>query len=384
MRNICVITGSRAEYGIFKPVLDAIKRRKSSISIIVVGMHISEEFGSTVREIEKDGFKIDAKIVTLHKKDSKAEMAKSVGKCVFGIAKALNKIKPDIVLLLGDRSETFAGAIAATYLNIPVAHIHGGEVSGNVDELVRHAITKLSHIHFATTKESAERIIKLGENPSNVFTVGAPALDLILNKKLIEKEKLTKKYNLDLSKPILLVIQHSVVAECNEAEKQIRETLESIIELHSELNHQVILIYPNADVGGRRIIKVIKKYEMYPFIKTFKNIPYKEYLSLMRLVSVMVGNSSGGIIEAPSFKLPVVNIGTRQKGRERADNVIDVDYDKEQIKRAIKKALYDKKFIRRVKRCKSPYGDGNAGIRIANILSKIKIDEKLVQKKMTY
>jgi UDP-hydrolysing UDP-N-acetyl-D-glucosamine 2-epimerase len=220
----------------------------------------------------------------------------------------------------------------------------------------------------------------MGEDPSNVFVVGAPGLDSILNENLIEPTELSEKYNLDLSEPILLVVQHPVTTEVDDAPEQIRETLEAI----SELKHQTILIYPNADAGGRRMIEVIKGYEKYPFIKTFKSIPHKEYLSLMRIASVMVGNSSSGIIEAPSFGLPVVNIGSRQEGRQRAENVIDVDYDKEQIKAAIKKALYDEDFKEKVKKCKNPYGDGKAGVRIADILSKVKTDKNLLQKRLTY
>ena len=185
---------------------------------------------------------------------------------------------------------------------------------------------------------------------------------------------------MELSEPILLVVQHPVTTEIDDAPDQIHETLEAIL----ELKYQTVLIYPNADAGGRKMIEVVKEYKKYSFIEAFKSIPHKEYLSLMKIASVMVGNSSSGIIEAPSFGLPVVNIGSRQEGRQRAENVIDVDYDKEQIKAAIKKALYDEDFKREVKNCKNPYGDGKAGVRIADILSKIKVDKKLLQKRLTY
>lgn len=381
MRKVAVITGTRAEYGIFKSVLREIEANpKLDLSLIVIGMHLSTEFGYTVKEIEENGFKIDAKIDVLHSKDTRAAMSKSIGRCMMRTASALEKIKPDILLILGDRSEMLVGAVSATYMGIPIAHIHGGDISGNVDEPVRHAITKLAHIHFAATKESAERIIKMGEDPWRVHVVGAPGLDMILNEKLIEPRELAREYDLDLSKPVLLVVQHSVITEVDDAPNQIRETLEAIV----ELGYQTILIYPNADAGGRRMIEVIREYEKYPFIKTFRSFIHKEYLSLMKLASVMVGNSSSGIIEAPSLGLPVVNIGTRQKGRQRAENVIDVNYDKEEIKMAIQKALYDEKFKEKVKNCKNFYGDGKAGIRIANILSKIRIDKKLLEKRMTY
>jgi UDP-N-acetylglucosamine 2-epimerase (non-hydrolysing)/GDP/UDP-N,N'-diacetylbacillosamine 2-epimerase (hydrolysing) len=381
MRKVAVVTGTRAEYGILKPVLRAIKSHpRLNLILIVTGMHLSKEFGYTIKEIIKDGFKIDAKVEMLHKDDTRAAMAKSIGKCVIKMTEVLEKTKPDLLVLLGDRAEMLAGAVAASYMGIPIAHLHGGEVSGSIDDSIRHAITKLAHIHFPATQRSAERIIKMGEDPSRVFVVGAPALDTILNEKLPEPAELSRKYGVDLSKPILLVLQHSVVTECEDAADQIKETLEAIV----ELKHQTILIYPNADAGGRRMVKVIKKYEKYPFIKSFKSLPYKDYLGLMSVASVMIGNSSSGIIEAPSFHLPVVNIGSRQNGRERSTNVIDVGYDRKKIIKAVEKALYDEEFRKNVRKCKNPYGDGKAGERIAKILAEINITPELLQKKITY
>jgi len=381
MRKIAVITGTRAEYGILEPVLREIEANpKLGLALIVVGMHLSAEFGFTVKEVEQDGFKIDARINVLHADDTRAAMAKSVGRCMIKTASALEKIRPDISLILGDRSEMLVGAVSSTYMSIPIAHIHGGDISGNVDEPVRHAITKLAHIHFAATKESADRIIKMGEEPWRVHVVGAPGLDSILNEKIPEPEEIATKYGLDLSKPVLLVVQHSVITEAEEAANQIHETLEAVV----KIGYQTALIYPNADIGGRGMISAIQKYEKYPFIKTFRSVPHKEYLGLMKIASVMVGNSSGGIIEAPSLGLPVVNIGTRQMGRQRAENVIDVNYDKEEIKKAIQKALYDKAFREKAKHCKSFYGVGKAGMRIAKVLSEIKINKRLLEKRMTY
>jgi UDP-hydrolysing UDP-N-acetyl-D-glucosamine 2-epimerase len=213
-----------------------------------------------------------------------------------------------------------------------------------------------------------------------VHVVGAPGLDLILREEVPNPDEIAAKYGLDLSKPVVLVLQHSVVTEADEAPSQIRETLEAI----KHLEHQSVLIYPNADAGGRSMIKVIKEYEKYPFIKTFKSVPHEDYLGLMRLSSVMVGNSSSGIIEAPSFGLPVVNIGHRQIGRQRAGNVIDVSYDRQEIIKAVKKALCDQAFRDVVKRCENPYGDGKAGKRIARILSQVELGKKLLEKRMTY
>jgi UDP-N-acetylglucosamine 2-epimerase (non-hydrolysing)/GDP/UDP-N,N'-diacetylbacillosamine 2-epimerase (hydrolysing) len=307
-------------------------------------------------------------------------MAKSFGVGIMGIAQALESIRPDVILILGDRGEMLATAIAGGYMNIPVAHIHGGEVSGTVDEVMRHAITKLSHIHFPATERGMERIIKLGENLENIYIVGAPRLDTILNAELLSQEDLSNKFSLDFNKPLLLVMQHPVTTEVDQAEEQMRETMESLV----ELKEQTVLIYPNADAGGRGMIKIIEEYKEHSFLRIFKSLPHIEYLSLMKNVSVMIGNSSSGIIEAPSFHLPVVNIGTRQNGRERADNIIDVGYNKEEIIQATKKALHDEKFKSRVKNCTNPYGDGTAGPRIANILSEIKIDRNLLQKRLAY
>ncbi len=380
MRKILYISGTRADYGLMRETLFVIRNHPGlRVEIASTGMHLMSEFGMSVKEIEKDGFIIH-KIKAIYEEDNKESMANFIGRFIQLLTKKLRTIKPDVILLLGDRGEMLAGAIVGTYLTIPIAHIHGGDVSSTVDEQARHAITKLSHIHFTATTKAKERILKMGEEPWRVFTTGAPGLDSILKENLFSKKTIEKKYNLESSKPTLLVIQHPVTEEVKEAGKQLGETMEAV----REMGYQTIVIYPNADAGGRKMIKVIEEYRKYPFIQIYKNLSHKVYLSLMKIASVMIGNSSSGIIETPSFHLPVVNIGTRQKGRERAGNVIDVDYRKDQIKKAIKKAIYDKMFRESLKKCKNPYGDGKAGIRIANILSKIKIDDKLLQKRITY
>ena len=272
-----------------------------------------------------------------------------------------------------------AGAIAGTYLGIPIVHVHGGEISSTVDEHVRHAITKLAQVHLVATRDGAERIIKMGENKKNVYVVGAPGLDDI-HKDLFSGKYLEKKFMLDLKRPFVIVTQHPVSHEFLDSEKQMRETVEAI----RALGLQAIVTYPNADAGSGRMIKIIEEYRNFRTIKIFRNIPRKEFLSLMSYTSAIVGNSSAGIIEAASFKLPVINIGTRQEGRLRTINVIDVGYNKKGIFSAIKKAIYNKRFKNALKRCKNPYGDGKSGKRIAKILSEIKINKKLLQKKITY
>jgi len=376
-RKIAVLTGTRAEYGILRPILKRIiAHPRLDLRLIVTGMHLSDEFGYTIREIEKDGFEIYAKLDTLNKEDTGAGMAKYIGNTTIKLAEVFEDLKPDILLLLGDRGEMLAGAIAATCMNILIAHIHGGETSGSIDEGFRNAISKLAHLHFVATEECKQKLISMGEEPSRIFVVGAPGLDDIFED-LIPPEEIAKKYNIDLSKPLVLMIQHPVVTEVEDAPNQIRETLEAIV----DLKLQTIVIYPNADAGGRRMIKVIKEYEKkYPFIKAYKSLPRRDYLSLMNIATVMVGNSSSGIIEAPSFGLPVVNVGTRQKGRLRAENIIDVEYNKKEIKNAILKAIYDEEFKRKAKNTKNPWGDGKASERIVNILANIKISRDILQK----
>jgi len=383
MRKITVVTGTRAEYGILRPVLQSIKNHPQlELSLIVTGMHLSYEFGYTIKDIEKDGFTIDSKVDMLLSSDKKEAMAKSLGIGIIGLTQAIQTIKPDITLVCGDRSEAFAAAIASAYLTIPVAHLFGGDsaIGSNIDDSIRHAITNFAHIHLTATENHAKRIIKMGEKPWRVHVVGSPAIDSIINEEKIPGETIAKKFNLDLHSPIILVVQHPTSISADSAETEIRETLESLI----ESKYQSVVIYPNADAGGRSIIQTIKDYEKYPFIKTVKSISHKEYLSLMKISNVMIGNSSSGIIEASSFHLPVVNIGIRQQGRERTDNVIDVNYNREEITAAMKKSLYDKNFKAKVQKSKNPYGDGNASKRIIQILMKTKIDKELMQKKLAY
>lgn len=383
MRKIAVVTGTRAEYGGFYTVLKAIKIHPAlELSLVVAGMHLSHEFGYTVEEIENDGLKVEAKVDMLLSSDTLGAMVKSVGLGIIEMAQVWEQIKPDIILVLGDRIEPLAATIAGAYMNIPVAHIHGGDacVGGNIDDANRYAITKFAHIHFPATRKSAERIIKMGEDEWRVHTVGSPALDMILSEPLVPTDVLAEEFDLDLSQPLILLVQHSVTVQVDEAPNQIRETLETLV----KLAYPTLLIYPNSDAGGRRMIEVIKEFEGYPFIKTFISLPRRKYLSLMKVASVMVGNSSSGIIDAPSFGLPAVNIGIRQGGRERGKNVIDVGHNKQEIEKAIEKALTDKGFLKEVKKCESPYGDGKTAPRIAEILSKVEITPQLLQKKITY
>ncbi|MBS3121394.1 UDP-N-acetylglucosamine 2-epimerase (hydrolyzing) [Candidatus Woesearchaeota archaeon] len=382
MRKICVLTGTRAEYGLLKPIIRAIRNNPElELILIVSGMHLSRKFGETINIIKEDNFDINYTFEMNPKDDSNDAMAMAIGIGIQKIVDCFKNSNPDILLILGDRIEVLAGVIAAAYMNIVIAHIHGGDITrAGLDESARHAITKFAHIHFPATQKSAERILKMGEDKWRVHVVGAPALDTILNTPLLEKKALEKELNLKLKKPFILMIQHSVSTQHKDAEKQIKETLETV----KELKYQTLIIYPNSDTGGRKIINQIELYaKEFQFIKIYKNLPYTVYLSLMKYADVMVGNSSSGIIESSSFKLPVVNIGIRQEGRERSNNIINVEHNKEKIILAIKKAL-SITFRNSLRDCKNPYGNGKTAQEVVNVLSSIKINSKLLQKKITY
>jgi len=381
MRKVAVITGTRADYGIYRSVLEAMESHpKLEAGLIVTGMHLSPKFGLTIDEIKKDGFLIEAEIPILSENDSGAEMANAIGKAILGFSEILSKNRPDFVLLLGDRGEMLAGAIAAAHLNIPVAHMHGGEVSGTIDESVRHAVSKFAHLHFAATDESARRLIKMGENKRYVFVVGAAGLDKIVQAKYPEPEIIGKELGLDLGQPVILCIQHPVTTEVESAGFQMEETMQAL----ESVKAQTVLIYPNSDAGHELMLEVISNYEGQSWLKVFKSLSHDHYLGLLRIARVLVGNSSSGIIEAPSFGLPVVNIGTRQQGRQQGNNVLNVGYSRHQIKTALKKALYDEDFREYVKSSDNPYGNGYTGKKVAAILAEIQLDKDLLQKMLYF
>lgn len=381
-RKICYVTGSRAEYGLMRHALKEMDKQ-FALSLIVTGMHLKKEFGFTFKEIEKDKLKVKAKIDSFSDKDTGEAMAESLGQTLIKTAKLLSKNKPEIILLTGDRIEIYAAAIAAALLNIPIVHIHGGDQGDNgahIDDQIRHSITKFAHIHLAATKKSAQRIIRMGEQPWRVHIIGTPGLDEIIKEKLYSKDYLKDKFQLDFKKPYILALQHPTLTQVKMAGLQMKETLEAI----KEIALPTILIYPNTDPGSRQMIKVIGKYKDLPFLKTYKSLPRKEFLSLMKHCALMIGNSSSGTIDSPAFKIPVVNIGIRETTREHAGNKIFVNNNKNKVIEAINKALSDKVFREKVKNCKNPYGNGRATERIIKILKNLKIDNKLLVKSLTY
>lgn len=381
IRRICVVSGTRAEYGLLRPVMEEVQAARLELRLVIAGMHLSHEFGNTYREVELDGFKVDSRVDMALSGDNHAAMVKSVGIGIYGLTQALEGIDPDIVLVLGDRVEAFAAAVSGAGLNKVVAHLHGGEVTrGGLDESMRHAITKFAHVHFVATEKSRDRLTKMGERPETIYRVGAPGLDTVFHTKLYELAELEKVLGVPIRTPFFVAVQHSISTDADSSAEQMKETLEAL----KVLGCQTVLVYPNSDAGGRRMIEVIESYRREPWLSIFQNIPRVVYLSLLRHAAVLVGNSSSGIIEAPSFHLPVVNIGTRQAGRERSTNVIDVPPLQNEVRAAISLALKDEDFRARVRACQNPYGDGRASARIVDVLRKLEITPQLLQKQLAY
>lgn len=383
-RRVLGVTGIRSEYDIMSSVFRAIvEHPELDLQLLVTGAHLSRSYGHTVDEIRADGFVIAEEVVSLLNDDSEVARVKGLAIQLQGLVAAVSRIRPDLLLVLGDREEAMTTALAGAYINIPVAHIAGGDrVIGNVDDQIRHAVTKLAHIHFVTNRESKERILKLGEQEFRVFDVGNPGLDRLLGAPTLAASELTQslKFSIEDGKPLVLVIQHVISTEVSQAYAQMRTTLEAI----QELELTTVLIYPNSDAGSQQVIQAICEYEALPFLHVAANIPRVEFVNLLRRASCLLGNSSAGILEAPLLKLPVVNVGNRQKGRLHAENVQFVPHDKKKIVAAVRRAIFDLDYRATVSRCSNPYGDGQSSTRIAKLLAEIKIDDNLLIKDITY
>lgn len=380
MRKIAFLTGSRGEWGYIRPIIKLIDQDPvMDYQILATHMQLLPEFGMAVNEIERDGFNVDEKLYMTLDGYTNQTMTKSLGILLIELTTSLTRLEPDILLLAGDRGEQLMGAIAGGHLGIPVAHIQAGELSGNIDGIVRHSITKLAHIHFAANEEFAERVRKMGEQKFRVHNVGAPQLDELANGDFTLENELNKRFNFKEEEPVLLAVQHPVTEEEDSVATHIKETIEAI----KESGIKTVMIYPNADGGSSEVRKALQKLKGTN-IQLFRNLPRRDYLGLMRRASVIVGNSSSGILEAPTFGLACVNIGRRQIGRPQAKNVLNVkNYDRHEILDAIHKTMTPD-FQERAQNAVNPYGDGHSSEKIYKILKEVEIDQNLLNKEMAY
>ena len=378
MRTISVVTVSRSDYGMYLPILTEIQEDlELKLHLIVAGMHLSPEFDLTARVIEADGFEINDCVEMLLSSDTPESISKSMGLGLIGFAQCYARFRPDILLVLGDRFEMHAAALAALPFKIPVAHIHGGEITeGSIDDALRHSITKLSHLHFVSTEEYARRVIQMGEEPWRVIVSGSPAVNNLRSLTLLSREELARRFGLRLDSPPLLVTFHPATLEYEETEWQVNELLEAL----RAIDLRVVFTMPNADTNGRIIKRMMEEFvDRYPSAQIVGNLGTQGYFSLMTCAAAMVGNSSSGIIEAPFFKLPVVNIGSRQRGRVRTKNIIDVGYARSEIRAAIEKAI-SPTFRAELVDLVNVHGDGYAAERIVKHLKEIRLGDELLMK----
>jgi len=379
-KNICVVTGTRAEYGLMYWIIKLLQEDKDvQLQLIATGMHLSPEFGLTYKEIEKKGFKIDKKIEMLLSSDSEVGISKSMGLAQIGFAEAYQELVPDIIILLGDRFEIFSAASAAMVSKIPIAHLHGGETTqGLIDEPIRHSITKMSQLHFTATEVYRKRVIQMGEDPSRVFNVGSPGLDNIFKLDLLDKEEFEKSIDFTLNKSNILITFHPVSLENNTSETQFQALLSAISDLK---NTNFIFTKPNSDTNGRIIIQLIDDFVSRNKDKAcaFTSLGQKRYLSALKHIDVVLGNSSSGLAEAPSFKVATIDIGDRQKGRIKAESVLNCDPTKESITKALQLAR-TKKFQKKLNNVKNPYGGGGASEKIVEIIKEFDYSDILKKK----
>ncbi len=378
--KISIVTGTRAEYGLLRWILEYIKEDIDlELKLIVTGMHLSPEFGLTYTSIEDDGFLIDKKVEILLSSDTPVGISKAMGLGIISFAEAFSEIKPDLLLLLGDRFETFAAASAAMIGNIPIAHIHGGEsTEGVIDESIRHSITKMSHLHFTSTMIYKKKVEQLGEHPSRVFNVGAPGLDNIKKLNLKTKKSIYEILGLDIDNKFFLITYHPLTLDINNIEDKFDYLLDALSEFK---DYKLIFTMPNADTNGRIIMEKIKSLISRDPSRGnwFNSLGQVNYLSALREASLVIGNSSSGIIEAPSFKVPTINIGNRQKGRIKPLSVIDCSLSKKEVSLSIKKGL-SIKFCNSFSNLKNPYGEGNSSKQIVNIIKGFDLNEILHKK----
>lgn len=388
-RRIAVFTGNRAEYGLQVPVLKAISQdRRLEYCLLVSGAHLKESFGRTLDEIKSDGFDVCDEVAIEMGEDTLQATAKAIGSGTVSVSGVLARLQPDFLMLNGDRFESFAAAIAGTQMGIPTAHIEGGDYTGGgaLDDSVRHAMTKLAHLHFTTNEQAAERISRMGEEPWRIHNVGLPSLDLIAAGDYASPDQVYTRFGLTSGQPILIFTQHAIATECDSAIDQIRPSLEALEDAAREWSCQVIMTYPNDDAGGLRIMRELEQLaeRRVPSLQMHRSLGRFYYHGVLNIATACIGNSSSGVKETPAFRCASIDIGSRQRGRLRAANVLQASYDKDEIKRCIWRCLHDSDFKERVRSCSNPYGAGNAGVRIAEVLATTAITPRLIQKQMTY
>jgi GDP/UDP-N,N'-diacetylbacillosamine 2-epimerase (hydrolysing) len=366
-RKICVITGTRAEYGLLRWVMQGIKDEPElTLQIIATGMHLSPEFGLTYREIEKDGFQIDRKVEMLTSSDTPVGIAKSMGLGLIGFADALDVLKPDLIVVLGDRFEIFSAVSAALIARVPVAHLHGGEkTEGAFDEALRHSITKMSHLHFVAAEEYRQRVIQLGEQPEHVFLVGGLGIDNIKRLKLLDRAELEASLDFKLGQKSLLITFHPATLEASTAQEQMTELLASLSILNDT---QLVFTLTNADSDGRALIKMVKQFvQAHPNARAYTSLGQLRYISCIAQVDGVVGNSSSGLMEVPSFKKGTINIGDRQLGRLQAESVINCEPTRASIQSALQR-LFSVDFQETLSRVVNPYGQVCASAKVVDVL----------------
>lgn len=392
-RRIAIFTGNRAEYSLQYPILKAVDEHPAlNYLLLVSGAHLDKNFGRTLKEIHNDGFRIEAEVNIEMSADSRISTAKAIGDGVLSISRVLQQTQPDIFVVYGDRFEGLAAVIAASQMNIPTAHIEGGDLTegGALDDSVRHAMTKLSHLHFTTNQQATNRILAMGEEPWRVHTVGLSVTDLISAGMYAKPTEVVARLRLDLARPIVLFTQHSVTTEFEHAVAQVKPSLDAIYEL-ARNGVQVIITYPNNDAGGRAIIVELNSINQRGIlgIQMHQSLGRHLYHGVLALAEdpairiACMGNSSSGIKETPAFGCPTVNIGSRQQGRLRGGNVIDVGYDSEEIFAAAFRCINDDKFRALCRKAENPYYLGNVGKKVAMVLAEVPLNQKLIRKAMT-
>lgn len=384
MKRIGIMTGTRAEYGLLKSLMQEINKDNDlELYLIVSGMHLSPEFGMTYKEIEEDGFEINAKVEMLLSSDSPAGISKSIGLGVIGFADEFQRADLDMLILLGDRYEALSAAISAMVMRIPIAHLHGGELTeGAIDEGIRHSITKMSYLHFTSTEQYRSRVIQLGENPERVFYVGALGVENIKKNNLMTKEELEKSIHFEIDENTVVVTYHPVTLENNTVEEQFLNLLKVL-----DRNPKIRMIFTkaNADTNGRIVNELIDKYAAQNSERAcaFMSLGQKRYLSALKYCRIVIGNSSSGIIEAPSFGKPIINIGDRQKGRICADSVINCGYTQQEIQQAMETALTEE-FENKARNCRNPYEKENTAANIISVIKDYLLNDKIKLKKGFY